>query len=349
MPNTEEIMFFEYRSIAKSSLRKYALPALLFTLTAGLPGPAAAAPSGKEGLETPSFEFALTGDAPYTAAQRDKVTAMIQEMNREKLAFVVHDGDFKSGSTLCNDATFHDRLQIFQSSTHPFVYVPGDNEWTDCHRANNGGYDPLERLAKLREMFFSGDLSLGGRTLKLARQSDEPGYPLYRENLRWTYGDVVFVGLNVPGSNNNFGRTPAMDAEYRDRNAANLAWMKQAFDLARQKNARGIMLIIQADPGFELAPTDGNRTGYNDFLAALQSETLAFGKPVVLVHGDSHYFRIDKPMVDASSQIRVDNFTRVETFGNPDVQWLRVKVDFRNPNVFVFEQGRPTETGQSGR
>ena len=333
----------------KLSPRTFVVPALLFALIFGWMGPVAAEPSGREGPETPIFEFALIGDAPYNAAQRDKVIAMIQEMNREKLAFVVHDGDFKSGSTLCDDETFHDRFRIFQLSAHPFVFVAGDNEWTDCHRANNGGYDPLERLARLREMFFSGDQSLGERTLKLARQSDEPDYPLYRENLRWIYGDVVFVGLNIPGSNNNFGRTPEMDAEYHDRNAANLAWTKQAFDLARLRNAKGIMLIIQANPGFELPPTDGERTGYNDFLALLQSETLAFGRPVVLVHGDSHYFRIDKPMVYPVSRTRVDNFTRVETFGSPDVQWLRVKVDFRNPNVFVFEQGRPKKPGQSDR
>ena len=339
---------FGYRVI-QLSLGKQARYALLLALTAGLSGQATADSSDREGLETPGFEFALIGDVPYTAAQKDKVNVLIQEMNRERLAFVVHDGDFKSGSTLCDDATFNDRLQIFQTSAHPFVYVAGDNDWTDCHRASNGGYDPLERLAKLREIFFAGDHSLGRRTLKLTRQSDVPRYALYRENLRWVYGDVVFVGLNVPGSNNNLGRTPAMDAEYRDRNAANLAWMKEAFDFARQQEAKGIMLVIQANPGFELAPSNSDRTGYNDFLAALQSETSAFGRPVVLVHGDSHYFRIDKPMVDAVSQTRVDNFTRVETFGSPDVQWVRVKVDVSDANVFVFEQGRPTKTNRSDR
>lgn len=43
--------------------------------------------------------------------------------------------------------------------------------------------------------------------------------------------------------------------------------------------------------------------------------TIAFGKPVAYVHGDSHYFRIDKPLLDANG-IRALNFTRVETFGD---------------------------------
>ena len=66
---------------------------------------------------------------------------------------MIHDGDFKSGSDRCDDATFEDRLHRFQASAHPFVFIPGDSEWTDCHRENNGAYEPLERLTKLRGMF----------------------------------------------------------------------------------------------------------------------------------------------------------------------------------------------------
>ena len=72
-------------------------------------------------------------------------------MEREELAFVVHDGDLKSGSSLCSDEVLRDMLDVFQASKTPLVYVPGDNEWTDCHRASNGGYDPLERLDNLPE------------------------------------------------------------------------------------------------------------------------------------------------------------------------------------------------------
>ena len=90
--------------------------------------------------------------------------------------------------------------------------------------------------------------------------------------------------------------------------------------------------------GFELPPTDPNRTGFNEFLAALEAETLAFGKPVVLVHGDSHSFQINKPLFGSKSKRRIENFTRVETFGSPDVHWLRASVNFKDPNVFIFQQ-----------
>jgi hypothetical protein len=287
--------------------------------------------------ENPKFSFALIGDAPYGVAGIAKYPNMQQEIDAERLAFVVHDGDFKSGSTLCDDVTFHNRYDLFNGSAHPFVFLFGDNEWTDCHRANNGAYDPLERLALLRQLFTQGDYSLGQRRMKLERQSDVPGYELYRENVRWERGKVLFVGLHVVGSNNNLGRMASADAEYHARNAANLAWMREAFDLAGQHKLRAVMLVMQANPNFELPANDPERTGFNNFLDALRAHVVAYGRPVVLVHGDSHYFRIDKPLLDAAGK-RIENFTRVETFGAADVHWLRATVDPRDPNVFGFEQ-----------
>jgi hypothetical protein len=155
---------------------------------------------------------------------------------------------------------------------------------------------------------------------------------------------VLFVGLNVPGSNNNFltilpnGTMVGNLEEYTERNAANLAWMQEAFLLATEGKMKGLMLIIQANPGFELLPEE--RTGYNEFLSALEEATLAFGKPVVLVHGDSHYFRIDKPLPPSTDPegLRIVNFTRVETFGQPNIHWLRGTVDPQDPNLFSFRQ-----------
>ena len=70
----------------------------------------------------------------------------------------------------------------------------------------------------------------------------------------------------------------------------------------------------------------------------LEAETIVYGRPVALVHGDSHYFRIDKPLIGTRSGRRVENFTRVETFGENDNHWLHVAVEPQSPNVFVFDQ-----------
>ena len=280
------------------------------------------------------FDFALVGDVPYNDEQVTNLFPnMIHELNAADVAFVVHDGDIKSGSMPCDDAVLEDRLRDFQSFQHPLIYLFGDNEWTDCARLTNG-FTPVERLQKLRDLFTNGDQSLGRRKLPLARQSNEPAFVKFRENVRWEMGNVMFVGLNVPGNVNNFGNK----AEFTERNAANIAWLQQSFAFAKIQNRRALMIVIQANPFPEIGSTNRVHAGFREMLAVLEKETVAFEKPVVLVHGDSHYFRIDKPLYGAKSRRRVENFTRVETFGNPDVHWVRATVDPRDPNVFTFRQ-----------
>jgi hypothetical protein len=291
----------------------------------------AVCPQGTARAKESRFDFALIGDVPYS--EEDSTNGFVnlmQDLNRADLRFVVHDGDIKSGSGPCSEELLAERYRQFQTCKHPFIYLFGDNEWTDCGRSPTNRFTPEEWLTKLREVFTRGDQSLGARRLLLSRQSDDPRFAPFRENVRWISGPVLFVGFNVPGDANNFGQP-----EFAARNAANLAWLHDAFALARQKGLSALMLIMQANPRFDLAPTNKLRAGFNDFLTALQRETVAFPKPVVLVHGDSHYFRIDKPLLGASKR-RVENFTRVETFGYPDIHWVRVTVDPDDPNVFTF-------------
>jgi hypothetical protein len=221
---------------------------------------------------------------------------------------------------------------------HPFIFVPGDNEWTDCHL---GGADPLERLAKLRELFYPDDNSLGQRKIRLERQSADPRFAENRENVRWMIGPVLFIGLNIPGSNNNLGRTPQMDAEYARRSAANSAWLAEGFDLAKMNGDAAVFIAIQADPYFERASHRPPATdGYAQFRQQLLAHTLGFGKPVILIHGDTHRFRVDHPLVHPGTQKPVANFTRIESFGSPWVDWIRVSVDPADPKLLAIKTGR---------
>ena len=283
--------------------------------------------------------FGLLGDTPYSAWERAQLPPMLAAMGRENLAFAIHVGDIKSGSTVCSDEVFLDIRSVFQAAPLPLVYVPGDNEWTDCHRGNNGGYDPLERLARLRELFFAGDATLGARSFPLERQSRDPAYTAYRENVRWEQGGALFVGLNVPGSNNNYhgARTSGGPvAEFTERSAANRAWLAQSFALARSRKLAGILIAIQADPGFEAASAGHPAPGYGEFIEQLRKESQAFAGQVVLVHGDSHNEQINQPLLNQAGDAVVRNFTRVETFGYPFMGWVKGTVDAANPRVFSF-------------
>ena len=319
-----------------------------------------AAATAAWGLRPPppgAFTFGLWGDMPYAKANDGpKIPALIADMNADHLAFTAFDGDIKDGGSLCSDDQYTAAIDRFNQIEAPAVYVPGDNEWTDCHRTNNGGYNNVERLDHVRQVMFAGQSSFGLRTMPLVHQG-QPGQA-YVENTRWALGDAVFAGINVPGSNNNKINDPAGpectdnsartkadcdadNAEYAARNAADIDWVHQAFVQAKNTDARAVMVIMQADPGFDLPETRVNErndpvfNGYTDLLNALVGETKAFAGQVVLVHGDTHFFKLDKPLLDQAHLI--PNFTRLETFGSPNVHWVKATADPRSRNYFTFE------------
>lgn len=309
-----------------------------------------------------TYEIGLWGDLPYSAAQEVGVTKLINDMNSHRLAFTVHDGDLKAGSnSLCDDALYAKALAYFNALQAPAAFTPGDNDWTDCDRPSNGGYNSLERLDYERRVFFSTNFTLGQRRLAQEVQTTPlclgvNGAVPCVENRRWTVGRITYVTLNIQGSCNNLCDTAPNPAEYAARNAANIAWMRETFRVAKERNSAAVMLISQGNPGWDqsdptraplrnprtLEQTDGQPDGFKDFLLALREEVIAFRKPVAYVHGDSHYFRIDKPFLDSQGR-RLENFTRVETFGNNqangtnDVQWLKVTVDPRSREVFSYQ------------
>ena len=321
-----------------------------------------------------AFDFALLGDMPYTKVQEQEYQRVLAALNANDLALVVHIGDFQvdaraynpnpaRSSMPCVDENYKAIHDSFQTVRHPLILTPGDNDWTDCWRLEAKKTDPLELLSKLRTMFFPEGRSLGQRPIAVRQQSADPAFSKFRENLRWNLGGVSFVTLHTVGDNDNFGRTPEMDAEHAERKAANLAWLRQAFAEARATGSRGLVIATQANPRFEslwaasargryfrpfLTPAPASppssapaapRTAlaFDDYLHALADEMETYGKPVAYLHGDTHAFRIDKPLYSRKTSRPFPNFTRVETFGSPDSHWVRITVDPADPQLFRFK------------
>lgn len=281
------------------------------------------------GAET--WRFALIGDVPYSDYERAELPKMLDDIAERHVEFVAHIGDFKNGKDRCDDAVFEDRLHLFDASRIPFVFVPGDNEWTDCSRKSNGAYDPLERLGKLRSLFWNTGRSLGRTKIALARQSEKTP-----EHARFRLGPVLFVSLNIPGGNNNWTKTGEPGPEYLARNPLALQWLKDSFALARQESLAGLVLLFQANPGFTNFSLGMPIPSYREFLEALREETIRFPGQVVAVHGDSHISRIDKPLRDKHGH-QIANFIRVETFGYPVMGWIHGLIDSESPTLFRFE------------
>lgn len=267
------------------------------------------------------FTFAAFGDAPYSEAEEAPFVGLIAAMNREPLAFAIHVGDFKNGWSPCSDALFAQRRDWFALLHHPLIYTPGDNEWTDCWRAfgsPDAVRSPQDRLQQLRRLFFADGYSLGQRKIALARQG-----AVYPEHARWQHDGVVFTTLNVPGGDNN----ARMPHEAATRGKMLEAWIADTFRLARAQPNGAVVLAMQANPW----TIGGNvRKNYRALLDAIAHETQQFAGQVVLIHGDTHRHRIDQPLTDPRSGQSLRNFTRIEVFGSPTVNWVRVRVGSHN-------------------
>ena len=296
------------------------------------------------------FSFALIGDQQYNELEERQFPDLLEAINREDLKFVVHLGDFKAGgNSPCTTALYNKRLGEFNLSRHPFIYTPGDNDWVDCRRPSNGPFEPLERLEKLRDIFFASQHSLGRTPMPLTREADafasDPVLSRYRENTLWTEGEnngaaVVFVTLNIQGSNDNRGFNAINDREQSERTRANIAWLKFAMQRAASEEFMGLAIFMQANPGFEEDPGTVQKSAYREFLEAFEAAALEFRKPILFAHGDSHIFRVDRPYRSPLDKRPLGNVTRVEGYGSPFVNWVRISVDGSNRGQpFIIESG----------
>jgi hypothetical protein len=210
-----------------------------------------------------STTLAVIGDIPYGDALIAEFPQDIREINADRdVSRVIHLGDIKNGSSRCDTSYFLHRFDDFQTFADPLVYTPGDNEWTDCHRANNGAYNPVERLGVIRDLFFAHP----GRTL--GREADRVTYQsrAHPENVLWRQRGVVYGSVHVVGSKDDHAvwftdRTDASGApvpetrketgqrvrEYTKREAANLDWLDTLFDVAERTRAPGLVIGMQAD------------------------------------------------------------------------------------------------------
>jgi len=328
-------------------------------------------PNGNDAA-TP-ITIAVFGDWPYSQLLLDNAALLTGSVNADpNVSLVMHVGDIHSGSMPCTSA---DTLPVlaganpdwnrkiytkFQQFVKPLVYTPGDNEWTDCHKSKEKSSGaPLKELAAVRELFFARPghtLGLTDKSVVTQAQYYDPSHPedaAYVENVMWMDGKVVFVMLNIPGSNDDslpwsapFTNSTAQGQERTTRDAANSRWLHSAFDLAAQSHARAVVVGLQADMWDSAQIANGEGLDkYTPFVQQLADETTAFGGQVLLLNGDSHLYEQDQPLADPNSAIgqihhtqAVPNFTRITVQGstNKPAEWLRLTIDVRQAQPFSW-------------
>jgi hypothetical protein len=277
--------------------------------------------------------YCRPGDAAHCEFEQRRLDTLIGRMNAARPAFSVFLGDTKAGNEPCTEAIVVGRTQRwFGLFEHPLVYTPGDNEWTDCWQPRAGGHDPVAMLARLRQAFFARPESLGRETMPLTRQADiDPANAAYVENARWEHHGVVFATVHVVGSDNNRppeagAQPPGAAEEFPARDAANRAWIAEAFAEAGRTGAPALVLMIQADMYFGDRCGFGDTEGVRATRIALAEGAARFGRPVLLLHGDSHFFLADYPVRDAENRV-LGNVLRVMVPGAQDIRAVRIEVD----------------------
>jgi hypothetical protein len=319
--------------------------------------------------------LAVFGDWPYNQILLDNANLLINSVNADRhVSLVMHVGDIHSGSQPCTSAgilppipgsnpgwsiSVYSRFQQFNA---PFVYTPGDNEWTDCHKTKEfASGDPLKELASVRNLFFARQghtLGLQDKEVQSQATDFDPAHPedaQFVENVMWMDKGIVFVTLNMPGGSNNdlspwtngFENPAAQTNERMQRTAADTRWLQAAFDMAQKKRAKAVVIGLQADmwDPEAIAPGGAGLDQYTPFVRELAALSVRFHRPVLLLNGDSHLFLADQPLADPTSAIgqihhaqAVSNLTRIVVQGstNAPAEWLRLTIDPRKAQPFSW-------------
>lgn len=349
------------------------------------------------------FTLAVYGDSPYGLNNTDTsqlalTPQFIAEVNADPdVSGVLDVGDIHSGKSFCTVDYDNQIAALWSTFEDPLVYTPGDNEWSDCHKpaegggkfnattgvidfVANGSYaqgNPADNLALVRSTFFAKPgRALGSGKLKVTSQAKDydrhfPTDKNYVENVRWEQHDIVFVTMNIPGGSNNdddnwYGtpnKSQAQIDEIAQRTAADIRWLDAAFEYAEDEHAHAVVIMEQADM-WDLDGKDPSHiANYEPFIASIATNTVSFGKPVLLLNGDSHIYRSDNPLsatapcITESSAgevacttnlglhqqfLGVENFHRIVVHGSiSPLEWLKLSISDEhehhtsaNPNSF---------------
>jgi hypothetical protein len=332
------------------------------------------------------------GTSPSDKTQLAANPAFIGKINADAdVSLVLHTGDIHSGKEYCTQAYNTAVFDQWKGFRTPLIYTPGDNEWTDCHKSAEGGGtynattgtidyvmdasgnqvdykggDPFENLKLVRSIFFAAPgKALGGGSMAVTSQAVQfdpanPADKAFVENVYFEKSKVLFATVNLPGGSNNatdiwYGApamSPSQAQEVATRTAAGLRWIDAAFKRASDNGDIAVLLMLQADMWDADGKALSHIAQYKQFIDRVAANTKAFGKPVLLINGDSHIYRSDNPLKQGAPCVTetatgvqstacasdpyanqpngydVPNFHRIVVHGSTaPLEWLKLTLD----------------------
>lgn len=276
-----------------------------------------------------AFSFGVISNAVVRAGDDAPLKEAIIASDGDNLAFVVMNG-IKSAGEPCSDKFFFKRKELFQSAKNGLIVSLAASDWSAC-QTDNGRSIAVERLNRVRELFFESEFSFGASRLPLLRQASMQKFRTYVENVRWDIGNLVFATLHLPANNNDFLAAAGRNSEFEDRLIADREWLQRTFSIATQKNAAAIVLFCDANP--LSMPERGNRfdigarrDGFVEIRKQLLALSARFAGRVLLIHGQTS--------ADYSAEPGVTWHGNIGTVAAVP-GWLKVSVDAALPTLFA--------------
>lgn len=299
--------------------------ALLLALAAGY---------GAAQAETTNFSFGVIAHAFRSSADETPLRNAINETDADNLAFVVANG-IKAGSEPCTDKLYSQRKVLLSSAKNGLIVSLSASDWVACKtRADRSA--AMERLSRIRELFFSDEFSFGDSKIPLIRQSTSPKFRSYVENARWEIGNVIFATINLPATNNHYLAEGGRNSEFEDRQIANREWLQRIFLNASQKKSVAVVLFCDGDPlatqRHRVFDFNIKRDGFSEIRQKISAHAAHFEGKVLVIHGP-HGASSPNP----ASIVWQHNLGDLEV----PAGWLKVTVNPANPKL--FELGKPAD------
>ena len=213
-------------------------------------------------IDPTRHQFGVIGNSFLEAGSggEARLKQAIADESEASLAFVVVTG-IKGADEACSDKLYETRRELFDDARRPMIVLPAASDWSEC-KNRSGRSVAIERLNRLRELFYNEPTSLGTRKLALTRLSASGKFRGYPENAHWQVGDVLYATVNLPANNNHFRPEAGRNSEFEDRMVANRFWLNRLFAMARRDKLEAVVLFSEGDVKALTQPT-----GLRGFLA----------------------------------------------------------------------------------
>ncbi len=283
---------------------------------------------------TETFSFGVIAKPTQSIAAEALLREAIDETDADNLAFVVASG-VKADGEPCTDTIYKNRRTLFDGAKNGLIVSIAASDWTRCINSRNRSI-AVERMGRLREIFFTDEFSFGDSKIPLVRQSTMPVFRMYAENMHWRVGDVLFATVNLPANNNNYLNAAGRNSEFEDRQVANSDWLKRIFITAKIGKLDGIVLFCDGNPLALHAEhasslfSSGKREGSADIRRQIMRFSASFHGRILIVHGEQE----NGQKIASKDIVWQGNIGTIKA----KTPWSKINVNPALPQLFALAQ-----------